>query len=1151
MGILANSLVRWLKQFSVHKKANTDRYVLTPRSRNEIREEKGACLLVQTLPNIRLVRLLGTMGEFLHLLLLVMVAFRFGNATRRRRTTTASSSSHSTGTRRMAIECQVQPLFKCPTCQDELQKEQDAVILEIQKRYPTTSILKQTNRLLNAIFVNVPVSDDDDLLVVNQFLLSLSGVLNIYPSEDVDLVQNEDDNNNNNNENDGGIPQIEDYSQPLLSIGVDRAHKEYCALGKGVKVAVLDSGVDYTHKSMGGPGTVEAFQAAYGTDIADPANKQRDGLFPTNVVTEGFDFLGDLFQDGESVYGADADNDPIDLQGHGTGVAHAVRAVAPAAEIIAVKICTTLGNTCPDFAYVSALEYILDPNDDGDTDDHVDIVNLSLGRLYASSYYSVLSRATEEVAEFGVLPVAAAGNSGNRPYILGGAAATPNALTVGATAVYQDEDNIPLTMASYSSRGPNESNHLKPDLVAPGGPFGLAEAATGTQFRRFEGTSFAAPLVAGGAALIKQKCPECSPFAIKALLMNHCHHDIQYRFDNDSTAPVTMQGSGQIQLDKSLAATFWAYSVEDVQPSIGFGIVNAAYDMVLKRRVRIIKLTAQTEAVTMGYEFRSNNNVSASAVSVKFTPETFTMAGDCQDGFFVDVEFQIDASKAPSSRLSSGGAHGADPESLDWNEVDGWLLLTTSNAEQQVGLPFHMVLRRAADVTVGTPTFNDTTLDMTKLPVELSVGLQNKGAEMAQIDAFELLFISTDDPENGYGISDPPSDIRYVGYRTVPVNVEGCTDLLEFAIHTWERQRTLSFTHFDILIDLDGDEIAEFAVFNTGYLVGTPATLNSEMHIINLSAATESCGGFAPDHATNTANSVLRLCTDDIGMEEGGVINLGVVSYSFPRSDRSDAVGWTQIKLPEAGLSTPSYNIEPGGTLEQITVSGTGTTPTGTPPLGLLLYTNSYRSPVRTGSATFTSEAIAIYRQGTALPQEYSLDALEFPVAQDLDGPAGCGWNEIQSQCSSITSRKLLDDTRDAAMAWAGDNHDSSIIDRLPSDQTTGTRDQHRHLQTDATCVEYKVPRAEVITVKGPEDSAFESAPTAAPILFIENDDQQPTRPKTSWDLDDKHPSSTVPPLPIIEWTSSSGIIAASTTSILLLLLVGSVPVLATLCFGL
>lgn len=51
--------------------------------------------------------------------------------------------------------------------------------------------------------------------------------------------------------------------------------------GKDVRVAVLDSGIDYTHAAFGGPGTLEAYQAAYGTSTSDPRNTTLDGLFPT------------------------------------------------------------------------------------------------------------------------------------------------------------------------------------------------------------------------------------------------------------------------------------------------------------------------------------------------------------------------------------------------------------------------------------------------------------------------------------------------------------------------------------------------------------------------------------------------------------------------------------------------------------------------------------------------------------------------------------------------------------------------------------------------------------------------------------------------------------------------------------------------------
>jgi hypothetical protein len=80
-----------------------------------------------------------------------------------------------------------------------------------------------------------------------------------------------------------------------------------------VRVAVLDSGIDYTHAELGGPGTLEAYIDAYGEGPASPENKQRDGLFPTDRVVEGYDVLGDLYEinPGEAI----PDDDPIDSLG--------------------------------------------------------------------------------------------------------------------------------------------------------------------------------------------------------------------------------------------------------------------------------------------------------------------------------------------------------------------------------------------------------------------------------------------------------------------------------------------------------------------------------------------------------------------------------------------------------------------------------------------------------------------------------------------------------------------------------------------------------------------------------------------------------------------------------------------------------------------
>src|SRR5882672_3120337 len=87
--------------------------------------------------------------------------------------------------------------------------------------------------------------------------------------------------------------------------------------GTGVRVAVLDTGVDYTHYNLGGPGSVAAYAAAYGASPSDPKNTTRDGLFPTAKVVDGYDFVGETWPNGPLA----PDDDPIDFNGHGTHVA--------------------------------------------------------------------------------------------------------------------------------------------------------------------------------------------------------------------------------------------------------------------------------------------------------------------------------------------------------------------------------------------------------------------------------------------------------------------------------------------------------------------------------------------------------------------------------------------------------------------------------------------------------------------------------------------------------------------------------------------------------------------------------------------------------------------------------------------------------------
>lgn len=203
--------------------------------------------------------------------------------------------------------------------------------------------------------------------------------------------------------------------------------------GAGVKVAVLDSGIDYTHANLGGPGTLADFAAAWGISNADPRNTTRDGLFPTAKVVEGFDFVGESWPNGPLAF----DDDPIDFQGHGTHVADIIaglQGVAPQASLYAYKVCSAVNSSCSGVAILLGLDAALDPNGDDDISDAVDVVNLSLGSGYGQIADDSAS-AVQALTEFGVVVVCSAGNSGDKPYITGSPSVAPGAIAVAQTQV--------------------------------------------------------------------------------------------------------------------------------------------------------------------------------------------------------------------------------------------------------------------------------------------------------------------------------------------------------------------------------------------------------------------------------------------------------------------------------------------------------------------------------------------------------------------------------------------------------------------------------------------------------------------------------------------------------------------------------------------
>jgi hypothetical protein len=251
--------------------------------------------------------------------------------------------------------------------------------------------------------------------------------------------------------------------------------------GAGTTVAVIDTGIDYTHPALGG------------------------GFGAGRKVIAGYDFYDD-------------DDDPMDTSGHGTAVAGVVAAdrfthadltyqgVAPGAKLVALRVGTDAGLS--QNAIEQSLRWVLNNRARYD----IGVVNLSLG---SGNHVDAddTSRFADELAalrDAGVFVVAASGNSNDAstgPISQDGIATPAADPNVFAVAAVDGSDVI----SSWSQRG----DEL--DLLAPGVDVVVPQLGGG--YTTMSGTSFASPHVAGAAALVRQLDPVASPGDIASSLV--------------------------------------------------------------------------------------------------------------------------------------------------------------------------------------------------------------------------------------------------------------------------------------------------------------------------------------------------------------------------------------------------------------------------------------------------------------------------------------------------------------------------------------------------------------------------------------------------------------------------------------------------------
>ncbi|MGW6459437.1 S8 family peptidase [Streptomyces sp. NPDC055078] len=290
--------------------------------------------------------------------------------------------------------------------------------------------------------------------------------------------------------------------------------------GQGVKIAVLDTGIDATHPDL------KSQVVGAKNFTPSPDTKDRDG-HGTHVASIA--------------------------AGTGAKSGGKYKGIAPKAKLLNGKVLDD-GGSGDDSGIIAGIDWAVAQG--------AQVINLSLGGADTPEIDPLEAHVNKVTAEKGVLFAIAAGNSGPGAGSVDSPGSADAALTVGAV---DDKDKL----ADFSSIGPRTGDGaVKPDVTAPGVNTTAAAADGSTLagevgqnppgYMSISGTSMATPHVAGAAALLKQQHPGWKPAELKSALVASA---------KGGPYSAYQQGSGRIAVDKAVDQTVIAEPV-----SVSFGV---------------------------------------------------------------------------------------------------------------------------------------------------------------------------------------------------------------------------------------------------------------------------------------------------------------------------------------------------------------------------------------------------------------------------------------------------------------------------------------------------------------------------------------------------------------------------------------------------